>query len=131
MDRIVWSNLFKVGLETGNPTDGFGMYPQREIAQRLILREINVYRPTAIVLVCGENGGYFKFIEDIFGKASAWSKIKIKKGVDVDCELWMRTYGKARMYWTRHPERWHSEPRDLALKKIAADQGRFVRAPSS
>lgn len=129
IDRIVWSNLAKIGSkEKGNPS-GVLLKDQKEICEKILREEIDELSPTGIVLV----SGYFmeNTVKEIFGKDVG------KDGWNTDHEnwFWYKTWENSiGVYWSRHPQGWpndkskHGVGRQTVIKKIAEHQSKILNS---
>lgn len=124
LDRIVWSNLTRLGSGGGNPS-GKLYKCQRNVCRDALKSELNELQPTCVVLVTG--GFYTSLVKEIFGDFDCRTKNQI-----ADDNLWVKDlcsdFGKGRVYWSRHPQGWKTEFREQAKEFIGHDQAKFLNA---
>lgn len=105
LQNIVWTNICKLGVLTGNPEGAYYDF-QCVLALDTLRSEIETYRPSLVVLVTNDYGeGLIRKVADD-PDDSLWHKEKEKLG------FWWRepTLKIPAMLWTYHPER---KPQEL------------------
>jgi hypothetical protein len=115
LQNIVWTNISKIGVCSGNP-GGACLKAQRELSVRTLRLEITEYDPTLIVFVTGAYGE--DIVAEIAGDIhqTGWSK------EHDDDWFWWRSAadGMPQIFWTGHPQ---GKPRmeiERWLQKAAA-----------
>lgn len=119
LDRLVWSNLFKIGAAKSQPGKALAR-AQYDLMARLLTYEMESLRPDAIILMTGDYEG--DFVERALGT-------ECKHKLSGVAEPWTDVIEipsiNARLYWTRHPQGWSNpEPEEAA---ICRDFGDFFR----
>ena len=113
-EQVVWSNIMKIGINSGNPTRLARRY-QRKDCIRLIKREIGYLKPTKLVFVVGKD-----YREEVFETLG----IGFNKEFDLDngiCRLEPSPPIKnCTVFWTRHPQGWAKDDMREAIRKIAS-----------
>ncbi len=106
---VIWSNLAKIGVESGNP-QGWYLEEQSELAIRTLEAEITQYKPSLIVLVTSD---YAK--DQIVYRI--WPQ-DIWKISDYDGTCWIKGIGEGlSVLWTDHPQGKPSERLAYWLEK--------------
>lgn len=129
IDRIVWSNLARIGSEkNGNPS-GTLLTAQTKICEKILREEIDELAPTGIVLVT------YDFMEsvvyNIFGKDN-WKK-------EYNDWFWYQTWqsrsgNSTGIYWSRHPQGWPNDDseqkvgRQTVIEEIAEHQLKIINS---
>lgn len=99
LNSIIWTNIAKIGTQTGNPPRLL-LSVQADLAERTLRTEIEEYRPTLVIFVAANFGD--QIVNRAIGvPKNAW-KSSGKRDHDEDV-WWVR--GTPSYLWTRHPER--------------------------
>ena len=102
LENIVWTNICKIGLRSGPPTDAL-LQVQKELAIRTLRIEIEEYRPSLVVFVSGK---YASEVVISLGKVpeEEWKKSNMP-GADSGT-WWLRspTRDSPSFLWTMHPQ---------------------------
>ena len=118
-----WDHLRK-----GNPKSPL-VNRQKELAKEILHAEFLAFKPTAVVLVSGDD--YSDLVEDVFGKKDTWREDP--RGQEI-AWLWKRSLpnNKGHVYWTYHPQGKFLNPTEIkgrVICEIASDQAAFLRKP--
>ncbi|MGD0191681.1 MAG: hypothetical protein ABSD74_13150 [Rhizomicrobium sp.] len=99
LQNLVWSNIAKVGVTSGNPTGRYLAY-QHELAVETLRAEIDEYRPSLVVFVTSSYAE--EVIRDLVDDDDAtWQKKE-----DADLPWYRRAQaGLPSMLWLHHPQR--------------------------
>jgi hypothetical protein len=94
---VIWSNLAKLGVTSGNPC-GEDLKSQMALAQKTLRAEVDEYAPYLVVLVTGDYAGN-EIVCPTFGSPECWEHAE-------DGEYW--SIGKTRqqpaILWIEHPQ---------------------------
>ena len=126
LQRIVWSNIMKIGIYGGNPYGDAYTY-QRELCIELLKKEIEYLKPARLVFVTGDDylydvlqvigiGKQIVCIDDEKMKPEAY-KLKLQpKSLIKNCSVFL----------TRHPQGWTLEDRKCAEKAIISGRSQVT-----
>ena len=112
MERVVWSNLMRIGVSGGNPY-GENYEAQKDACVKLLRLEINCLKPTHLVFTTGND--YWKAVLEVTGSKSPCKLAPDiwpleDHSLDFDC----------RVFWTRHPQGWEAERKQFAFDTICS-----------
>jgi hypothetical protein len=108
---VIWTNLAKIGVQSGNPKWRL-VRKQRELACQTLAAEIEEYKPALIVLVTGDFGRH-EIIWPMFGGHETWL------GDTSTSYLWQeRSSFHIPAMWTRHPDLKPGSELQLWLRKV-------------
>jgi hypothetical protein len=118
--RIYWSNLIKVGGESGN-AGGALRSRQLSLSARILEDEISEVSPDIIVIVSGDYAR--SVVNEVFG-SSSWQIHQSVSANDLEFKLDFPS-SPGGVYWTRHPQGWARDRRLASLEFIAENYARM------
>jgi aerobic carbon-monoxide dehydrogenase small subunit len=114
--NLIWSNLFKIGGEKGNPGLRLAAY-QEDLAIQTLQLEINAYRPDVVIFT---TIGYFEnVVRKVVGmhREPDW----VSMGEGSQDETWtLRNSTRPQILWTRHPAFKSSKTIDCLVERAVA-----------
>ena len=95
-DNVIWTNLFKIGVLSGNPNGPYADI-QSDLAKQTLWAEISEFQPALVMFVTGNK--YLDFVTQFPDNWSLWMK-------DPVIDMWWqeRTDAQPAFLWTGHPQ---------------------------
>lgn len=95
-DRVIWTNVAKIGSKEGNPS-GLLLSLQAELAEQTLREEMSSYDPALTIFATGGDSDLSRIITRALGVSDrSWARSR-------KSDVWWQE-GRRALLWTRHPQ---------------------------